>query len=129
MLAALLLAGRPALALVLGNGNVSEADLSMLWWIMLALVGVQWGFGARNVLAGAFYAMGDTHTPTRIDALCYTLGIPLRVLGFRWFGVVGIAAATSIFYMLDGLLLRIALNRAVFAPAPDEWQALEAQHI
>jgi peptidoglycan biosynthesis protein MviN/MurJ (putative lipid II flippase) len=127
MLAGVLVGGRPALILVLGDGRVSESDLTVLWEIMLALAGVQMGFGMRNILAGAFYAMGDTRTPTRIDAICYTVGIPLRILGFHWFGIVGIAAGTSAFYILDGVMLQAALNRARFAPAPDEWRTEEVQ--
>lgn len=84
--------GRLALALVLGSG------------VLL--------FGSINhLLMNAFYAQGDTRTPTRIQMLVYFLGTVLKCCGFFFGGLFGILAAISLYYMLEGILLGAALDR------------------
>lgn len=118
--------GFPLIRVIFASRNVTAENISLLWTVMLALAGVQFGYGMRNVLAGAFYSMGNTRTPTKIDALCYTIGIPLRILGFKLFGVVGIALGTSAFYILDGLLLQYVLTRTPFECAEQAQVLVEA---
>src|SRR3989441_4752886 len=93
----LLIAGERILNLLIGHGGVTKDNAHLLWLIMLALVGF-FITGAMGVVASkTFYAMGDTRTPTRLSVITYTLYIPAKVLGFLYYGLLGLAAVTSIY--------------------------------
>jgi putative peptidoglycan lipid II flippase len=103
------LVGEPALSLLLGHGEFGADQVRQLWWILLALGGT-WVAGALGqVFSAAFYAAGDTVTPTRIGVAGFTLGIILKVMGFFWLGVLGIALGTSAYFVFNAIVLRFAL--------------------
>ncbi|MHB8171591.1 MAG: lipid II flippase MurJ [Thermincolia bacterium] len=106
-----LLVGKPTLKLLVGHGGVTEQNVLLLWWIMVALIGVFVGGAMGQILSAAFYAKGSTVTPTRIGAMGFTLGIVLKVTGFYLFGLIGIAIGTTLYYMLNVLVLYIFLER------------------
>jgi putative peptidoglycan lipid II flippase len=66
-----------------------------------------------QVTSGALYALGDTRTPPVIGAIGFTLGIGLKLAGVRWLGTPGIALGTTIYYVVNLLLLNGALVRSV----------------
>jgi peptidoglycan biosynthesis protein MviN/MurJ (putative lipid II flippase) len=102
---AIAIVGRPVLEIFLGHGKVSPADLHKLWLIMMALAGVWFGGLAGLVFSNAFYALGDTRTPTRIGIIGYTIGIFLKIMGFLAFGVIGLALGTGIYYVGNAVAL------------------------
>jgi len=102
---AIAIVGRPVLEIFLGHGKVSPADLHKLWLIMMALAGVWFGGLAGLVFSNAFYALGDTRTPTRIGIIGYTIGIFLKITGFLAFGVIGLALGTGIYYVGNAVAL------------------------
>lgn len=102
------LVGQELLAFLVGHGNVSASNVAELWWIMIWLGGMFLGGAAGQIASSSFYACGDTITPTRISMLTYTAYIPGKVAAFYFWGVVGLAIATSIYYMAN-LSLQIYL--------------------
>jgi 2-polyprenyl-3-methyl-5-hydroxy-6-metoxy-1,4-benzoquinol methylase len=62
----LVLVGVPALEVLLGHGEFRPEQVRQLWWLLLALAGTWVGGALGQVFSAAFYATGDTHTPTRI---------------------------------------------------------------
>lgn len=94
---------------------LAPADVDLLHALLVALAGVGLGAAAGQVLTVAFYAYGNTVTPTRVGVIGFTLAIPLKALFFWWWGVLGIAVATSIYTMgnacAHGLLLRRDVGR------------------
>lgn len=102
------LLGQALLTFLVGHGNVSASNVTELWWIMIWLGGMFFGGAAGQITSTSFYACGDTVTPTRMSMLTYTAYIPGKVIAFYYWGVVGLAIATSIYYMAN-LSLQIYL--------------------
>ena len=78
---------------------------------MLALSGLLIGGTAGQVTSVAFYAMGDTKTPTMLFIWTFTIYIPIKVLVFVQYGLVGLAVATSAHLLINFLLQLIVLER------------------
>jgi putative peptidoglycan lipid II flippase len=69
-------------------------------------------FGSISHLAmSAFYAQGDTRTPTRIQVLTYSIGIALKAGGFFLGGLYGIMAAMSVACGIEAIALGVVLGR------------------
>ncbi len=101
----LLLVGRPVLSAFFAHSSFRPDQVVQTWELLLVLSGVWIAGSLSQVLAGAFYAEGDTETPTRIGVVSFTVGIGLKVLGFYVMGVWGIAAGATVHYVLMGVLL------------------------
>ncbi len=108
----LLVFGESLLHLMIGHGGITAENVRMLWWIMLTLIGLLIGGTAGQVTAVAFYAMGDTRTPTMLFVWTFTIYIPLKVLTFHHNGLPGLAIATSIHLTVNFLLQLVMLERA-----------------
>jgi putative peptidoglycan lipid II flippase len=103
--AGLVLVGLPFLRLLIGHGSVTDSNVSTLWWIMVWLVGMFVGGVVGQIAATTFYAKGDTRTPTRISVWTYTGYIPAKIAAFFFGGLAGLAVVTSVYYVLNALLL------------------------
>lgn len=103
--------GKPVVELFIGHGGVTKENVQQLWQIILALAGVFIGGLIGQILASAFYAKGNTTTPARVGVLGFTLGIGLKVAGFFQFGLLGIAAGTSAYYVVNACALYVLLGR------------------
>jgi putative peptidoglycan lipid II flippase len=107
--------GRQLLAIAFKHGAFGQPEVDQLWTIMLAL-GLIWGSGlVGQALSLSFYAISDTDTPTKIGVIGFTLGIPLKVAGFYYYGVVGIAIATGVFGVGNAVAMYIILRRRISA--------------
>jgi len=105
--------GQQILAMAFEHGAFGPAEVDLLWTIMLAL-GLVWFAGLTGqVLSTSFYAAMDTSTPTRIGVIGFTLGIPLKVIGFYLFGVIGIAVATGLFAAGNAVAMYWMLRRKI----------------
>ena len=100
--------GEPFLRLLIGHGGINAENVHMLWWIMVALSGVLIGGCAGQVTSGAFYAMGDTRTPTMLFVVTFTVYVPIKVLVFLRYGMIGLAATTSL-HLIINFLMQLAL--------------------
>jgi len=109
--AALLLAGRPILGLLIGRGGVTEQNVATLWSVMLCLFGVFVGGATGQILSTAFYAKGTTGTPTKIGAAGFTVGVGLKTAGFFAWGLPGIALGATSYYLLNAFALYAFLER------------------
>lgn len=101
----LALFGQGLLGLLLGTGNVSASHVYELWWILLWLGGMFIGGAVGQIASSSFYACGDTKTPTRMSMFSYTAYIPAKVAAFYYFGVMGLALTTSVYYITNFSLL------------------------
>jgi putative peptidoglycan lipid II flippase len=93
--------GQEMLYFFVGHGNISPKNISELWWIMIWLGGMFVGGVAGQISSSAFYASGDTKTPTRIGIYSYTFYMPLKIVLFYFYGVQGIAIITSAFVLVN----------------------------
>lgn len=104
----LLVAGKPLLALAMNHGEFNASDTRMLWVLLVLMAGQFVAGSLGSLTAGAFYARGDTRTPTVLGSIAFTLGIALKIAAFKLFGLFGLAVAISAYY-LSSLLLQIAV--------------------
>ncbi|MEO1496795.1 MAG: lipid II flippase MurJ [Planctomycetota bacterium] len=56
------------------------------------------------------FARGDTATPARYAAITFVASVGLRLIGFYWLGLVGVALGASAYFVLQAAWL----NRSVF---------------
>lgn len=91
--------GQFVLDLLVGYGNISNDNVKQLWWVMIWLGGMFIGGLAGQICSSTFYACGNTKTPTRMSMLTYTVYIPCKVAAFYFWGVEGLAIATSMYYL------------------------------
>jgi putative peptidoglycan lipid II flippase len=107
----LLAFGLPALRLTIGYAGVTGENVYMLWLVMIALVGAFAGGMSGQVTSGAFYAAGNTRTPTRVAALVYTLYLPLKITVFLKYGLIGLATTVSAYFITSFLIQFFMLER------------------
>ena len=106
----LFFAGEPLLRLLIGHGGITAENVHMLWLIMVALSGLLIGGCAGQVTSGAFYAMGDTKTPTMLFIVTYTVYVPIKILVFLRYGMIGLAVATSLHLVINFLMQLVLLE-------------------
>src|SRR5262249_32277605 len=71
--ALLLFPGKFVLSLLFEHGSFTASNVQTLWILMIAL-GLLWVAGlSGQVLSNAFYAAGDTSTPTKIGVIGFTI--------------------------------------------------------
>lgn len=107
----LALFGQIILDLLVGRGNVTAHNVAELWWIMIWLGGMFVGGAMGQISSSSFYASADTTTPTRIGIYTYTFYIPAKFSMFHYFGVFGLALATSAFLLINLFLQHQQLSK------------------
>lgn len=107
----LALAGLPALSMVLARGSFDHRDVGELWELLPYFVAFLIASALGDIVANAHYSRGDTSTPSKIGALGFTIGAPLKVAGFLFFGLKGLILASAGYYMLNAVAMEIALRR------------------
>lgn len=103
--------GEKALGLLIGYGGVTADNIRLLWWILVAMGGLLIAGGMGQILAGAFYAEGDTRTPATVGAIGFTLGTGLKVIGFLQLGLVGLAIGATLHQLFNTVVLYIYLEK------------------
>ncbi|MBA3317312.1 MAG: hypothetical protein H0T50_04390 [Gemmatimonadales bacterium] len=104
------------LRVAFGHGRFGPEAIGQLWWLLIALGGVWVGGAAGQILGPAFYAQGDTRTPTRVGSIGFTLAIVLKIAGFYFFGIWGVAAGYSVQYAVSSVALYVLLERRLRSP-------------
>jgi putative peptidoglycan lipid II flippase len=110
--------GRVFLSILIGHGGVTRENVFLLWSLMVALGGTFVGGTIGSVTSIVFYSSGDTTTPTRLGIITYTLYVPLKILAFLRFGLIGLAVSSSI-YFLSNVALQYAFIRRKFRYAKE----------
>src|SRR6266536_870329 len=115
-----LLAGEWLLTLLIGHGGVTRENVHVLWMIMAALAGMVIGGAMGQITSTTFYAMGDTRKTTRLSVLSFTFYVPLKFFAFLRYGLIGLAVATTVYYLgnlvvqtvvLEGFTLKSNIRR------------------
>lgn len=97
----MLLAGEWFLGLIFSFKKMTATDVHQLWWVLVLLGGYLLGDLIGNVGSAAFYAKGDTATPTKIGMVLFTLYIPVKVYCYFKFGIMGLAIAVSTYQVIS----------------------------
>lgn len=109
----LFIIGLPVLNLAIGHGGVTSENVRILWLIMLSLAGFLCGGSALQITSVAFYALGDTKTPTLLSTIIFTIYIPFKVLIFMRYSLVWMAVSMSIYFVVSFLIQFIVLEKAI----------------
>jgi peptidoglycan biosynthesis protein MviN/MurJ (putative lipid II flippase) len=107
----LLVLGAPLFRLVVSKAGFSQTNTQTLWITMISLGGTLLGGAMVQVTANAFYAMGNTKTPSKISAVVYTVYIPLKIVVFFKFGIVGLAITMSTYFLANSLVQFLILQK------------------
>lgn len=92
-------------------GGLTPDDLRAFWVVGLALGGYLVGAGCGQILGAAFYARGDTMTPTRVGLGAFAVSVPARALGLALWGAPGIALGSSLYHVVNAVILFRRLER------------------
>lgn len=114
---------RPALHYILRRGSFTSTDVQHTAAVILAFLGFLVGALLGSVMANAFYALGETKAITAIGVATFTIGIFLKIfLGF-FLSYIGIALATSAYFLLAVVVEMVLLQRKmkIFSWAQTGW--------
>lgn len=119
--------GEPLLHVMIGHGGITAQNVRLLWWIMLALIGMMIGGTAGQLIAVAFYAMGDTKTPSILIILTYTIYVPIKLLVFLRYGLIGLSIAASVYLVFNFLLQLVILEKRMSAAQARQLRGLRTE--
>ncbi|MEG8052032.1 lipid II flippase MurJ [Sphingomonas aurantiaca] len=100
-------------------GRFGAKDIHTLWLLLILTSGMFVAGSLGSLASGAFYARGDTRTPTILGSLSFTIAIGLKILMFWLYGLVGVAIAISLYYAMSLVMLTVPLYR----------RALDQRHV
>lgn len=106
----LLTAGPGILTVFIGHGSVDSDNVGALWVLCVALGGSLVFGPLEQTLAFAYYARGNTITPTRVGIVAFLTATAGKILGFRWLGLPGIAIGVSLHALTSCALLWVLLS-------------------
>jgi putative peptidoglycan lipid II flippase len=81
-------------------GRLSADDLGALAVLAAYMAGLLPCMALSNVLNNAYYAQGDTRSPTVIAVAAYTVGVIVKLVGFWVAGVQGLALAATVWSVI-----------------------------
>jgi putative peptidoglycan lipid II flippase len=113
LLAAVLLftLAEPIIRLLFERGAFNEQSTTYSTMALRCLAPGLVAFSLVNILARAFYALGDTKTPMRISVFCLTVNIVLSALLVWNYRQAGLGIANSLTAIINMSLLFYALRR------------------
>ena len=104
---------RPIAVVLGGGGRITNTEIGLLAALLVAMAGVWLGGAAGQVSTTSFFAYGNTRLPTAVGIIGYTLGVPLKVLLFWKWGVVGIAVGGSLYTIGNAIAHQLLLQLQV----------------
>ncbi len=103
----------PIVSLLFGRGEFDNKAVLMssqaLYYYSIGMIAL----GVREVLARAFYSLQDTKTPMINAAIGMILNIVLNFILVQYFGLGGLALATSIAAIFTTVLMFISLRKKI----------------
>lgn len=95
----------------LTSQRFSTEAVSDMWFMLLALGGIPIFGSIGTLVSGAYYATGDTSTPTVVSAVTFTAFIALKLIVFSTSSIYAFCVLTSLYYLANALILAVLLNR------------------
>ena len=92
-------------------GRITADDLRQIAWLAALMSGSLPCTVIVNALSNAYYAQGDTRTPSQIAAAAFTIGMVLKAGGFWVGGIAGLAFAVTAWAAFHALWLGLTLLR------------------
>ncbi|MBU6398822.1 MAG: murein biosynthesis integral membrane protein MurJ [Verrucomicrobia bacterium] len=101
----------PIIRLLFERGEFSAWDTHAVAWALQCLAPGLVAFSTVNILARAFYALGDTTTPMKVSAFCLGLNLVFVFFLVRPFEQGGLGIANTLSAVFNVGLLGYALRR------------------
>ncbi len=95
----------PLIRDLLQRGRFMADDTQAVAKLLTILCGMIVGGAIGEIAARVFYSRQNTRTPVLIGLSGFAVGAALKFLWLRPWGVTGLAAATSAFYVLNAIVL------------------------
>lgn len=109
----IIILARPIVTVFFSRGDFDETSVAMTASALkMFSVGLMF-ISARDALIKIFYAFKDTRTTTITAAIAICLNIILNLILAKKFGIMGLAAATSISATLHCIILYIRLRKKI----------------
>lgn len=100
----------PPIATLLTTRSMMRSGVD-LRFVLLLFGGVPIGACMGALLANAFYAMGDTRTPTVMTIATFTVFLVAKVIVFSQVGIYAFCALTSVYYLANCGIMAGLLRR------------------
>lgn len=118
-IAVALIAVYPAWAFVVSSVLGIPASLAAdMWLICMLLLGYLHVAASGTVAVSVYYAMGDMRTPVVVGVSGFIASIVIKSAGYLLWGLPGLAAAISIYYLGNLALLCALLEAKINARLP-----------
>ncbi len=109
----LLTLARPMIRLLFERGEFTPESTERATLALLNLAPGLVAFSVNNLIARAFYALGDTKTPMRIGMFCLGFNLLLALFLIPLFKQGGMGLANTLSAMINSGLLAFALKKAL----------------
>lgn len=107
----LVILAEPMIRLIFEHGKFLPEDTEPVAHALAALGLGLLAFSGVNILARAFYALGDTKTPMRISIFCLGVNLILSAALILPYEQSGIAVANTLTAIMNAVLLAFALKK------------------
>src|SRR5206468_5719467 len=101
----------PIVRLLFERGKFNAISTHEVSGAVLCLAPGLVAFSIVNIVARAFYALGDTQTPMRISIVCLAINLVLAFLLITPHGAAGLGVANTLSAILNVSLLVYALRK------------------
>jgi putative peptidoglycan lipid II flippase len=107
---------QPLVNIVFRRGALHQADAILIatYFSIFALALFCWA--SQSIYARAFYAAGNTLTPTIANTIIVILSLPVYAMLYRTHGAVGLAFASDIGILTQMATMAILLDRTKLVP-------------
>lgn len=101
----------PTVRCLFERGEFTASDTKTVALLLVLYMGMVVAAAYGDIAAKVFYALSDTRTPTIIGCVGFTLGVALKLALTPAFGVAGIVAATSCYYLANVATMMVLILR------------------
>lgn len=97
--------GSPLIRDLLQRGRFLPGDTKEVAGLLALLCGMIVGGSVGEIAAKVFYSAQNTRTPVVVGLIGFAIGVTLKLMWSPSSGVAGLAAATSVFYLFNAVVL------------------------
>ena len=105
VVAALMWFGQPLIRDLLERGRFSPDDTRVVAVTLMVLCGMIVGGSLGEVASKVFFSRQNTRIPVIVGLIGFGIGVALKFAWVRSSGIVGLAAATSVFYLINAVTM------------------------
>jgi putative peptidoglycan lipid II flippase len=117
----LILLRTPIVHLFFEHGTFTAHDTAETALAVLCYAIGLWAFGGVRIIVTAFYSLQDTRTPAISAAVALAANILFSLVLMSFLGAAGLALATALAAMVNGIILVAVLNRRLGGV---DWEAV-----